>query len=487
MSRINTNVPALVSQRALRQNQQSLQLSLERLSTGLRINRGADDPAGLMNSEKLRADISSTNKAISNSQRASNFIATSEGALNEISSLLIDMQGLIIQAANDAAMSDEEKKANQLQIDSAIDAITRIANSTTYAGRNPLNGSLSYSTSGVQISELPNVNITGAQFGTLPKINVNVQVTASAQKGQLLWQHDAVPTGQQFYIKLSGANGATIFNWNSGVTGDSIITAVNAASEATGVEAVWFNDAHHAEGIVFRSTQYGSDQFVSIQNMSTTTTSLGIIDNRTGATAQSSSGQDAVALINGISARGRGLNLSLNSRTLDMNLTLSEALGTNPGSTSSFAITGGGALFQVGPEVTTNHQAFLGIQSVAATELGNNTVGFLSQIATGGPYAIIDGINNCSHASDIVSEAIRQVAVLRGRLGAFERSTLQSNINSLTVTMDNLTASDSAIRDTDFAEETSKLSRAQILVNAGTSILAMANVSSQNILSLLKQ
>ncbi|MCL2330838.1 MAG: flagellin, partial [Phycisphaerae bacterium] len=190
MSRINTNVPALVSQRALRQNQQSLQLSLERLSTGLRINRGADDPAGLMNSEKLRADISSTNKAISNSQRASNFIATSEGALNEISSLLIDMQGLIIQAANDAAMSDEEKKANQLQIDSAIDAITRIANSTTYAGRNPLNGSLSYSTSGVQISELPNVNITGAQFGTLPKINVNVQVTSAAQKGQLLWQHD---------------------------------------------------------------------------------------------------------------------------------------------------------------------------------------------------------------------------------------------------------------------------------------------------------
>src|SRR5690349_2372385 len=124
MARINTNIPAVVAQRALRQSQQDLQTSLERLSTGLRINRGADDPAGLINSESIRAEIAGFDKAIGNSQRAVNIVATSEGALGEISSLLIDIQGLIVEAANDGAMSPEEIRANQLQIDSAIDSIT---------------------------------------------------------------------------------------------------------------------------------------------------------------------------------------------------------------------------------------------------------------------------------------------------------------------------------------------------------------------------
>jgi flagellin len=115
MARINTNIPAVVAQRALRQSQQDLQTSLERLSTGLRINRGADDPAGLINSESIRAEIAGFDKAISNSQRATNIIATSEGSLGEISSLLIDIQGLIVEAANKGAMSPEEIRANQLQ------------------------------------------------------------------------------------------------------------------------------------------------------------------------------------------------------------------------------------------------------------------------------------------------------------------------------------------------------------------------------------
>src|SRR5512139_592718 len=131
MARINTNVPAIVAQRALRQAQRELQVSLERLSSGLRINRGADDPAGLISSELLRAEISGVEKSISNSQRASNIIATAEGSLNEVASLLTDIQGLIVEIANDAAMSEEEKQANQLQINSAIESITRISNTAS--------------------------------------------------------------------------------------------------------------------------------------------------------------------------------------------------------------------------------------------------------------------------------------------------------------------------------------------------------------------
>lgn len=475
MARINTNVPAIVAQRTLRQTQRDLQVSLERLSSGLRINRGADDPAGLINSEQLRAEIAGTDKAISNSQRAINIIATSEGALNEVAALLVDIQGLIVESANDAALSDEEKKANQLQIDSAIESITRIANTTTFAGRKLLNGSLDYITSGVNTNAMATLAVTGAQFGTATSIPVEVIVTTSAQKGEIFWRHDVIPTGNNVSISVQGSKGVTTFDWGSGITAAQIITGVNAQSQATAVEAAFANGVDDTSGVVFRSTAYGSDQFVCIKDLGTGDP-FDVSNGR-------DEGQDAVALVNGATARGRGLDLTLNTRTLDMDFTLNEAFGL--GSTS-FAITGGGALFQLGPDVSTNQQVNIGIQSVAATNLGNANIGFLSQIMEGQEYEVMGGAVNASHASDILNEAIRQVSVLRGRLGSFERNTLQTNINALSITMENLTASESAIRDTDFAAETSKLTRNQILVNAGTSVLALANTTSQNVLALLQ-
>ncbi|MBI4580437.1 MAG: flagellin [Planctomycetes bacterium] len=480
MARINTNVPAIVAQRTLRQTQRDLQLSLERLSSGLRINRGADDPAGLINSETLRAEIAGVDKAISNSQRAINIIATTEGALNEVAALLVDIQGLIVETANDAALSDEEKRANQLQIDSAIESITRIANTTTFAGRKLLNGSLDYVTSGVDTAALATLAVTGVQFGTATFIPVDIVVTTSAQKGELFWRNSAVPAGQNIAIEVQGTKGVTTFEWGSGVTAARILAAVNMESQATGVEAVYINSANPASGIIFRSTGYGSDQFVSIRDLPTGDP-LGTVD-ALGSAKVRDEGQDAIALVNGATARGRGLDLTLNTRTLDVNFTLREDFGL--GSTT-FAITGGGALFQLGPDVSTNQQVNIGVQSVAATKLGNANVGFLSQIMQGQEFEVMGGPVKASRASDIIEVAIRQVSVLRGRLGAFERNALQTNINSLTITMENLTSSESAIRDTDFAAETSRLTRSQILVNAGTSVLALANTTSQSVLSLL--
>ncbi len=482
MARINTNVPAIVAQRTLRQTQRDLQISLERLSSGLRINRGADDPAGLINSETLRAEISGVGKAISNSQRAINIIATTEGALNEVAALLVDIQGLIVETANDAALSDEEKKANQLQIDSAIESITRIANTTTFAGRKLLNGSLDYITSGVDQNALATVAVTGAQFGTSRYIPVDVVVTTSAQKGELFFRSSAIGAGNNVAIEVQGTNGVTTFEWGSGVTAASIVAAVNQESQATGVEAAFANGTDGTSGVVFRSVAYGSDQFVSVRDLGTADPFV-IEDVAGHAGVQRDSGQDAVALVNGATARGRGLDLTLNTRTLDINFTLRENFGLG---SSHFAITGGGALFQLGPDVSTNQQVNVGVQSVAATRLGNFNVGFLSQVMEGAEYEVMGGPLQAHQASEIVNESIRQVSILRGRLGAFERNTLQTNINSLTITMENLTASESAIRDTDFAAETSRLTRNQILVNAGTSVLALANTSSQSVLSLLQ-
>src|SRR3954468_20459390 len=149
MSRINTNVQSLYAQRGLGRSQQTLNTTLQRLSTGLKINSGADDPAGLIASQQLKSEIAGITQAVSNSQRANNVIATAEGALTEVSSLLQSVKGLIVQAANSGAMSADEIKANQLQLDSAVQSITRISETTTFAGLHLIDGSLDYLTSGV--------------------------------------------------------------------------------------------------------------------------------------------------------------------------------------------------------------------------------------------------------------------------------------------------------------------------------------------------
>src|SRR5688572_23898145 len=147
MARINTNVASLTAQRGLARTQKQLSSTLQRLSSGLRINRGADDPAGLIASEGLRSEMAGINQGIDNSTRASNVIATAEGALSEVAALLLNIKSLAVQAANTGAFSDEEIRANQLQVDSAIDSITRISNTTTFAGLKLLNGNLDYLTS----------------------------------------------------------------------------------------------------------------------------------------------------------------------------------------------------------------------------------------------------------------------------------------------------------------------------------------------------
>src|ERR687889_393591 len=160
MARINTNVASLTAQRGLSKTQKSLSETLQRLSSGLRINRGADDPAGLIASEGLRSEIAGITQAVDNSQRASNVISTAEGALSEVASLLLNIKDLVVEAANSGALSAEEIKANQLQVDSAVESITRISNTTTFAGLKLLDGSLGYLTSGVSTTGIKALDIS---------------------------------------------------------------------------------------------------------------------------------------------------------------------------------------------------------------------------------------------------------------------------------------------------------------------------------------
>ncbi len=146
MTRINSNVSSLIAQTNLAKSHTDLQTALNRLSTGLRINTGKDDPAGLIASEVLRSDIVSVQNAITNSQRADQLIATADSALGQVSSLLNDIRGLVSQAANTGALSDDQIAANQLQIDSSLEAIDRISQTTSFQGRRLLDGSLGFIT-----------------------------------------------------------------------------------------------------------------------------------------------------------------------------------------------------------------------------------------------------------------------------------------------------------------------------------------------------
>ncbi len=475
MARINTNVASLTAQRGLSRTQKQLSSTLQRLSSGLRINRGADDPAGLIASEGLRSEISGIAQAIDNSQRASNVISTAEGALGEVAAMLLNVKDLIVEAANSGALSPDEIEANQLQVDSAVESITRISNTTTFAGLHLLNGSLDYITSGIDTGALEAVHVSQANFGTNETIPVQIDVLTSAKTAELEFRTSAVVGNVT--LEVTGNEGVEVLTFTSGTTASAVAFAVNRVSDAIGVTAELLNSANALSGVVFRSAEYGSRAFVSVTAQQGT---FGMVDeNGSGRTRDT--GGDAVATVNGALTVGDGLDIKLNTTSLDLELKLDETFGAG---TTEFAITGGGALFQLGPQVTSNQQVNIGIQSVAASKLGDADVGFLNDLVTGGPSTLVAG--EARAASQIIERAIRQVAVLRGRLGAFEKNTLETNMNSLGIALENVTASESTIRDADFAQETAALTRAQILTQAGTSVLATANTTPQSVLSLLQ-
>src|SRR3954464_7541377 len=237
MSRINTNVSSLIAQRVLRKNNDSVNKSLERLSTGLRINKGADDPAGLIASENLRLEKSGIAQAIDNAERASNIIGTAEGGLTEVSSLLTELQQLVSQSANTGGLSQEEKAANQLQVDSILGTINRIAGSTAFQGAKLLNGNYAYATSGVVASAFTTMQISSARLPDAQSVNVVVQVTDSATTGQVTFTGAGLGNGNTVTLELAGAAGTEQLTFAGSSTIAQIQTAVNAIKEVTGVSA----------------------------------------------------------------------------------------------------------------------------------------------------------------------------------------------------------------------------------------------------------
>ena len=564
MSRINTNVSSLVAQKTLNRSNNELQTALTRLSTGLRINSGKDDPAGLIASEVLRSDITSVNKAITNTERAVQLISTADSALSQVSNLLNDIRGLVVEAANSGALSDEQIAANQLQVDSSLEAIDRIAQTTTFQGRTLLDGSLDFlTTAGSGYSTVSDLSIDQANLGASNSLAVDVTISSAATQAQLtsdplatgsfsiegqtftltaddgqtidnvtvavaqgastgaayssgtltitLDSSDAAITGaaiqaaidgvtefagttisgsgtidgtdaanvnasagqldrvQDLVVRISGREGSEVFTFQTGTTIDQMVSAVNLVSDATGVTAT-----NSSGQLVFDSADYGSKSFVDVEVLSEGT--LGNFESNLSATRDS--GSDIVARVNGVQASGDGNSLSVNTATLDVSMTVSDGSSTDV----SFTIDGGGAVFQLGPNVVTNQQARIGLKNINTGSLGGVN-GRLYELRSGNAKELA---SDAGGAAKIVDEVVTKVAQIRGRLGAFERTTLESNMVSLNDYLANLTEAESTIRDADFAKESAALTRAQVLVQSGTSVLSIANQNPQNVLALIR-
>lgn len=504
MSRINTNVGSLIAQRVLGQNGQSLNSTLERLSTGLRINRGKDDPAGLIASENLRSEIKAIGAAIDNAERSDQVVNIAEGGLQEVSGLLTELQGLLTSTASSAGLSTEEKEANQLQIDSILQTIDRISSATNFQGIKLLNGNFDYQTTGVS-SDVSTFQVNGAKF-TGDSLSVDVVVTQSAQQGQLFMDFGAAAldlgAGSTFTIEVTGALGSRELSFASGTTLTQVADAINTFSDVTGVTA-----SANSTGVALLSQDYGSDAFVAVKvvddggaagngiyefEADDASTVAGSATATFSSTAASNGvrdeGQDIGATVNGVAATSSGRKLRVNTDTLDVSITLTESASQSPGAVAAFDISGGGADFQLASKVDIAGKVSLGITDVATRKLGryensDASVFNLDDLGSGKSLNVVDG--DLDDAQQVVANAISQISTTRGRLGAFQRNTVQSTIRNLSVAVENTNAAQSVIRDADFASETAELTRSQILTTASVNILGLANQQPQTVLQLL--
>ncbi len=499
MSRINTNVTSLAAERMLGMNKASLNKSLERLSTGIRINRGSDDPAGLIASNNLGSELRSINAAVGNAERADQVVGIAEGGLQEVSGLLEELQGLITSTASSAGLSKEEKQANQLQIDSILQTIDRISAATSFQGIKLLNGNFDFKTSGVSTG-ITDYKINSAKFSG-DSLRIDVQVTQSAQQAGLVMSVGGanlnLAGSNQFVIEVTGAKGSRELTFSDNTSLDSIMSSINTFTATTGVQAAVSGTALRIE-----SAEFGTDQFVNVKIVNagglTTEGSIADLDandfNSLGSNSYNFSnsattngvrdqGQNIRATVNGVAATTDGKNIRVNTDFLDVGMTMATGQAQTLGSVNAFSITGGGANFQLGGKVDIGSKVSLGIADVAVRKLGDSSLGFLSSLASGQANNVING--DLTAAQKIVGESTAQISGLRGRLGAFQKNTIGATVRSLNVASENTAAAQSVIRDADFAKETAGLTRSQILVSSATQILTLANQQPQSVLQLL--
>lgn len=236
-TRIATNVESLRGLTSLNKSSDLQSRTLTRLSTGTQINSGKDNPAGLIGSETLRAQATSIEQSIKNSNRANNVIGTADSALGEINNLLNQIRGLVQEGVNKGALSSTEISANQSQIDAALSAINRISANTTFAGDKLLDGSKAFTTTitSADNAKLTDYQVSEALFGSASSVTLDATVVTAATKGKLTYSGGNLNAATT--LQVAGARGSELLFLGSGSSLTNITNAVNAVTDVTGVTA----------------------------------------------------------------------------------------------------------------------------------------------------------------------------------------------------------------------------------------------------------
>ncbi|HWH32994.1 MAG TPA: flagellin [Egibacteraceae bacterium] len=395
--RINQNIMAFNSYRNLTTTNTQLGKSLEKLSSGFRINRAADDAAGLVVSEGLRAQISGLRVATRNAQDGVSVVQTAEGALTEVHSMLRRMRDLAVQASNTGANDADARAAAQAEIDELTAEVGRISDKTKFGGTALLDGTYGISPATVK-SDTAGFAATGGSF--------------------------AFTVNDQFTVRVDGGAAVTV-------------TLDASTRTADGLETYLQNKI---QGALYADNQDGSKVTVKVTKDDTDTWRVSI--------------EAAVA-------SGAALTLANQSGT-----PLTAQLGINAGTLADTA-SGSGGVFQVGANA--GETIAVSIDDMDATALGINA---------------LDVETDASGAITAIDAAIKTVSTQRGELGAVQNR-FEHTVANLSVTAENLAASESRIRDTDMALELVDFTRHQILQQAGTAMLAQANQVPSSVLSLL--
>ena len=483
--RINTNTAAMTALRNLTNVTEEFARSIERLSSGLRINRGADDPAGLIISENLRAQLVGLAQATNNAQDAANLVKTAEGALDEIQNLLRTMRQLAVHAANTGVNDITAVMADQTQIRSALESINRIAEQTQFATKRLLDGSAGMSAQITDPARIAGIYIGSIFNGAIVQSgSVTIQVTQPATRARI----DGSQVWTSLNTTLNDNAGTLVINGQSITLSstDTVQTMINRINALTSVTGVSAQASLASNGYVVNLIQvnYGAN-FKIEANQSATLLFSGV-------NASSSTGVDALVTVQVTTSAGVTSATFTGGRSPgDSGLKVKDAYGntlllTEAGNVSNnnqsyrvAVVTAQSLVFQIGANAGQVTRLSLG--DTRASRLGTTAV----------PNKSLQDIDVTSQqgaqdAIRIVDEAISQISQLRGNIGAFQRQVLESTIRSLNVARENLAASESAIRDTNMAEEVMNYTKLQILQQAGMAVLAQANAVPQSVLALLR-
>jgi flagellin len=489
--RINTNTAAMNALRNLTNVSDNFARSIERLSSGLRINRGADDPAGLIISENLRAQMVGLAQATTNAQDAANLVKTAEGALDEIHNLLRTMRQLAVHAANTGVNDLTAVQADQTQIRSALESLNRIAEQTQFGTKKLLDGTAGISAQVTDTARLAGI-FMGSTFNGVIVQSGEVTITVNTAATRATVAGTATYASVNSSIALvaggsTGAGGTVVINGQSiTVTGNdtvqTLIDRINALTSVTGVSAM-FSYANGSGVVYLTQVNYGAN-FKIEANQSATLLFSGV-------NASSSTGVDAVVTVQVTTSAGVTSATFTGGRASgDSGLKVKDAYGntlllTEAGNSTSVSgakvavITAQSLVFQIGANA--GQVARVSLRDTRAGQLGTTVVAgkSLQDIDVTTQQGAQDAIR-------IIDEAISQISQVRGNIGSFQKQVLESTMRSLNISRENLAASESAIRDTNVAEEVMNYTKLQILQQAGMAVLAQANAAPQAVLSLLR-